>query len=466
MSSNQSVLIVDDDDHIRNMLFEHLDVQGYQVQQARTGAELVAKIEKGFEGVVLLDVQLPDANGLELLDRIREKTPFNKVIIVTAHGSIGMAMTALREKDAFYVHSKLEDGFLSRLSISVKNGFNEMLLGSQVRQLKSQLGEKKVKTEIITFSPKMQRVLTLISQVTDSKVSVLITGESGTGKELVARAIHSSGIRSTKPFVAINCAGIPENLLESELFGYEKGAFTGAYGRKKGKFEVANGGTLFLDEIGELSLVLQAKLLRVLQEQEFERLGGTEKISVDVRILSATNRDLKEEVAQGGFREDLYYRLSVFPITLPPLRERSEDIPLLAEYFRAKYSKAENKDIKEFSSDSMRLVTSYSFPGNVRQLENAIAHAVVVSQGPQIEAKDLPAYLGSRDREVELEGIGLIERIERSLKKPEDIPKLDELVMKVIDKAVAIHDGQLGEAAKSLGIHRTTLYRKLKDRED
>jgi DNA-binding NtrC family response regulator len=462
MVQTQEVLIVDDDENIRQMLDGHLSALGYATVLARNGAELRKALISGFYGVILLDVQLPDANGLELIGWIKGQTPDNKVIIVTAHGSIGMAMTALREKDAFYVHSKLEEGFLTRLHISIKNAFNEMHLGSQVRQLQNQLGEKKLKTDIVTRSPKMQQILNLISQVSDSKVSVLISGESGTGKELVARAIHSSGKRKNQAFIAINCAGIPENLLESELFGYERGAFTGAQGRKKGKFEVANEGTLFLDEIGELSLVLQAKLLRVLQEQEFERLGGTEKITVDVRILSATNRDLRLEVSKGNFREDLYYRLSVFPITLPPLRERPEDIPLLAEYFRTKFAKAEDKDIRDFSREAMRLITSYPFPGNVRQLENSIAHAMVVCPGPTIDEKDLPNYLWSEERSEALSGLSILDRLERMLKKQSDIPHLDKLEDMIIRQTMKLMDGQLGDAAEVLGIHRTTLYRKLK----
>jgi len=462
----RSILVVDDEEEIRNMLSDSLEAAGYTVTLAGSGRELEEAMETGFHGVVLLDVQLPDANGLELLQRLNLAQSDNKVIIVTAHGSIGMAMTAMFEHGAFYVHSKLEEGFLTRLGVSVKNAFKEMELGSQIRHLQGLLEQDSLNHEIVSVSPKMQRILQLIQHVTDSRVSVLIYGESGTGKELVARAIHSNGPRRDKPFVALNCAGIPETLLESELFGYEKGAFTGAYARKMGRFEQAHLGTMFLDEIGELSPGLQAKLLRVLQEQEFERVGGTERIRVDVRVLSATNRHLVDLVKKERFREDLYYRLAVFPIEIPPLRERPEDIPILSKHFLQKYTAAENKDIKDISREAMSLILEHRYPGNVRQLENAVAHAVVVCQGDNIERGDLPRFLrdtgagGDDGPGIGAEGVqNLVAKIIRSRT---DVPPMATVEDALIRRALDVHDGNISAAAKTLGIDRTTLHRRLK----
>ncbi|MBM4370509.1 MAG: sigma-54-dependent Fis family transcriptional regulator [Deltaproteobacteria bacterium] len=466
-SHAQNVLIVDDEDEIRNLLTDYLGQSGYRVQAARSGTELLHALERGFHGVVLLDVQLPDANGLELLEQMSRDTPDNKVIIVTAHGSIGMALTAMREQGAFYVHNKLEEGFLTRLSVSVKNAFNEIHLGTQIRHLEDLLEQGALRHDIITVSPKMQHLLELIQHVTDSRVPVLIFGESGTGKELVARAIHFGGPRRERPFVAINCAGIPETLLESELFGYEKGAFTGAYARKIGRFEQAHTGTLFLDEIGELSTALQAKLLRVLQEQEFQRVGGTESIRVDVRVLSATNRNLQEEVRRDRFREDLYYRLAVFPLQIPPLRERPEDIPLLAKHFLGKFAASEGKPIRDISREAMRMVMEHPYPGNVRQLENAIAHAVVVCQTNVIEPADLPGFL----HHVEQEGLsgegslGLWSFMDRLIRKPSDVPRLQAVEEALLRRALLVHGGNASATARALGVARSTLLRRLREME-
>ena len=462
----RTVLVVDDEEHMRNLLGDALSSSGYEIQFAGSGRELGAAIERGFQGVILLDVQLPDANGLELLERMTRELPNNKVIIVTAHGSIGMALTAMLEHGASYVHNKLEEGFLARMGVSVKNAFTEIDLESQVRRLQDLLDQGTFTHEIVTASPKMQKIFELIRYVTDSRVSVLIYGESGTGKELVARAIQANGPRKDKPFIAINCAGIPETLLESELFGYEKGAFTGAYGRKIGRFEQAHGGTLFLDEIGELSHGLQAKLLRVLQEQEFERVGGTERVKVDVRVLSATNQDLLKAVETDRFREDLYYRLAVFPIEIPPLRERPEDIPLLAKHFLQHFASAENKAISDISREAMGLLLDYRYPGNVRQLENAIAHAVVICQAEQIEPADLPHFLWKStdpDQDIPSLGpLGLRNLVEKLIQSRTDVPLLATIDEALMLRALEVHDGNVSTTAEALGIDRTTLHRRLK----
>jgi DNA-binding NtrC family response regulator len=463
MSTPRKILVVDDDRGFAAALSEQLSAMGYSVRTAHSGAELLAEMNRGFEGVVLLDVKLPDYDGLELLGQLRPYEPDIKVIVVTAYGTVGLAMTAHQEKGAFYVLSKTDGDLAERLPPILVAAFNQMDMARQLRGLRESLKEQGTTSTIAHYSPGMKRVLGLIKQAADSKISVLISGESGTGKELVARELHSRSARGEAPFIAINCGGIPETLLESELFGYERGAFTGAYARKKGKFETADGGTLFLDEIGELPLPLQVKLLRVLQGQEFERLGGTEKVTVDVRIISASNRDLALEVAAGRFREDLFYRLAVFPILIPPLRDRREDIIPLAEFFRQKYSKQENKETAGFTHEAAQALLTCSYPGNVRQLENAIAHAVVVCRGGSpIDLADLPPTVRNlASNEAGISG-PLLVKLDKMIKSPSQLPSIQELEQFILGKTMKLHEGRIGDAAKSLGIDRTTLYRKLK----
>jgi DNA-binding NtrC family response regulator len=463
MSMPRKVLVVDDDRSFSAALGEQLLAAGYAVRSANSGAELLDEMGRGFEGVVLLDVKLPDYDGLELLGLLKPYEADIKVIVVTAYGTVGLAMTAHQEKGAFYVLSKTDGDLSERLPPILVAAFNQMDMAKQLRGLRESLKEQGSGSQIAHYSPGMKRVMSLIRQAADSKISVMIGGESGTGKELVARDLHSRSARGEGPFIAINCGGIPENLLESELFGYERGAFTGAYARKKGKFETADGGTLFLDEIGEMPLSLQVKLLRVLQSQEFERLGGTEKVTVDVRIISATNRDLAVEVAAGRFREDLFYRLAVFPIFIPALRERREDIMPLAEFFRQKYSKQENKETAGFTHDATQALLTCAYPGNVRQLENAIAHAVVVCRaGSPIDLADLPPTVRTLSgAEAGISG-PLLVKLDQMIKSPSQLPSIQELEQFILGKAMKLHEGRIAEAARSLGIDRTTLYRKLK----
>jgi len=347
----------------------------------------------------------------------------------------------------------------------VGNAFQRLNLEQKLRSLEDEVGSRYSFAGIVTQSREMLSLIRTLKQVVDSKVAVAIQGESGTGKELVAKAIHYSGPRRNQPFVAINCAGIPDTLLESELFGYEKGAFTGAVSRNAGKFEQANKGTLFLDEIGEMELSLQAKILRVLQEMSFERLGGSETVEVDVRIVSATNKVLEEEVKSGNFREDLFYRLSVFPVNLPPLRRRKEDVPMLAQHFLKRFAGDEGKRIEGFTQGVVDRLMRYDYPGNVRQLENIIAHAVVVCGGNRIDISDLPPYLkGGHDSSLPpLLSIGATGS--ESLFPDNRVVPLREIEDRAIQHALKVCKGNVSLAAKQLGVSRATIYRKVKSGE-
>jgi len=457
--------VVDDSPEIVEMITDHFETQGYVVGSALSGVEAVERLSEGFEGVVLLDFKLPDVDGLELLDRIPALAPDSRVVMITAHGSIGMAVEAVQNRGAFYVHSKGEDSFLERLTGSVTNAFTHLELIRKLQSLESSLGSRYSFTSIVTQSRRMQAIFRTLENVIESKVAVLVLGESGTGKELIAKAIHYNGPRRAQPFVAINCAGIPDTLLESELFGYEKGAFTGAYSRKIGKFEHAHKGTLFLDEIAEMNLALQAKILRVLQEKSFERLGGNDTLNVDVRVISATNKDLELEVATGRFREDLYYRLSVFPVLLPPLRERRDDIPILAQHFLKRFGEEERKPIEGITRRAMDLLTAFNYPGNVRQLENVISHAVVVCSGTRVDIGDLPPYLRGDEGPGGLgfpAGRPMADFGEQLTQRVVPLRELEELAIR---KAVEACDGNISQAARLLQVSRATIYRKTRQHE-
>ena len=384
-------LILDDVPELAKLIEHHLRRHDFATQCVSTGAEALAAVEAGFNGIVIVDVFLPDINGIELIDRLRTLNPNNPIIIITAHGTEDIHREAI--KRGAYQFILKDENFSERLVLSAKNAAQTLELSHRVKSLSDELAGRHRFHDIISQSRQMKRIFDVLQQVVDSNVTVLINGDSGTGKELVARAIHFSSSRASGPFVAINCAGIPATLLESELFGYEKGAFTGATQRKKGKFEAANGGTLLLDEISEMDLNLQSKLLRVIQERELEPLGSNKKVTLDIRIISATNRQLLDEVHNGRFREDLYYRLAVFPIALPPLRERKGDVPLLARHFVGKFADAEGKAIKGLTRDAIDTLEAYPFPGNVRELENIISHAAVVCNTEYIEHGDLPQHV-------------------------------------------------------------------------
>jgi DNA-binding NtrC family response regulator len=464
LMDKRRVLIVDDSPDIVEMLADYLGGQGNTILKAYTAGEALPVLSGGFWGVVILDFKLPDMDGLDLLGKITEAAPDTRVIMITGHGSIGMAVEAIQNRGAFYVHSKGEDSFVERLAGTVGNAFKDLDLTRKLRTITDSMGSKYSLSKIVAQSRRMQLIFRAIEDVMDSKVSVLIQGESGTGKELIARAIHYNGPRREEPFVAINCAGIPDTLLESELFGYEKGAFTGAYARKIGKFEMANKGTLFLDEIAEMNLPLQAKILRVLQEKSFERLGGNEVIHVDVRIISATNRNPEQEVAKGAFREDLYYRLAVFPVQLPPLRERPEDIAILAQHFLDKFNAEERKEIKGFTQRAQDRLFAFRYPGNVRQLENIVSHAVVVCKGNRIDLPDLPSYLRPAGDLLDAPASPAGPAANGQFPFPQvGIMPLDKLERLAISSAVEACGGNISMAARLLGISRATMYRKMDD---
>jgi len=444
------VLAVDDDEDIRNLVQDVLEGAGFEPEFATNCRETLEIVEAGFSGVIVLDIRLPDGFGYDLMPQLTQHAPDSPVIYLTGHGTTMMALESI-QSGAFDFIEKTQ--LVQRLVPTVVAAFAHRA---------SRIPDGGRFETIVTQSRAMAGLFRSLAQAVESDVSVLIRGESGTGKELVANALHDSGSRASAPFVAINCAGIPDHLLEAELFGYERGAFTGAVGRKPGRFDLANGGSLLLDEIGEMPMALQAKLLRVLQEGEYQRLGGVETLHTDVRIISATNRNLEESVETGTFREDLYYRLAVFTVELPPLRNRTGDIPLLVDHFLRRAAAREGKVIHGIDSMALTLMEHYSFPGNVRQLENVIAHAVVTSGSSTIRMADLPpSFLRSVMAERSREPSMVSERILPSPSGP--FLSLKEMEEAHIRKALVRTDGNKSKAAKLLGISRMTLYRKLED---
>ena len=445
----RSILVVDDDKNICKMIEINLRKEKtYEVRTATNGESCLKSVRENAPDLVLLDIQMPGIDGIETLKRIKEEDPLIPVVMMSAHGTIEKAVQCMK----LGAYDFITKPFASdRLLVTVNNALMNSSLKKEVDELKRELKDKYQFKNIIGQSGPMQEVFRAMEKVVDSNVTVLITGESGTGKELIARAIHyHNKKRSDYPFVAVNCSALPETLLESELFGHEKGSFTGATGRRVGKFEQADGGTIFLDEIGLMTPATQAKVLRVLQEREFERVGGNELVRVDTRVISATNKDLEEAVKKGEFREDLFYRISVFPIHLPPLRERKEDIPLLAAHFLNKYAQAEGKELETISPEALELLMAYHWPGNVRELENAIERAVVLANPPEITAKDLPASVRS---------LGEKKIYESDNKLSSWIEKLEEEALR---QALLECEGNISQTAKKLGIGRATIYRKAK----
>jgi two-component system response regulator AtoC len=440
MKNKAKILIVDDEAIIRDSLREWLNDAGYEVLTAENGAQALKAIEGEEPRIVIADLVMPGMDGIELMKRAKQVSPDIEVIITTAYGSIPTAITAIREGAYDYIQKPFCP---ERTEMLIEKLVEHQRLIEENLSLHQKLEERYRFENIIAKSPRMQQVIEAIKVVATSNATVLITGETGTGKELVARAIHSQSQRRGKPFVAVSCAALPESLLESELFGHEKGSFTGAYAQKKGKFEFADRGTLFLDEIGEMSANIQVHLLRVLEEKEFSRVGGNEPTKVDVRVISATNREIKEAVTKRQFREDLYYRLNVVNIELPPLRERREDIPLLAQIFLKKFALENNKEVSGFSAEATDFLLRYDWPGNVRELENAIERAVILAQKPVIGIDDLP------QQTLVAHSITL----EKNLRQVEK-----NHIMNVLAQT----RGNYTEAAKALGISRMTLYNKAK----
>ncbi|MEK6656478.1 MAG: sigma-54 dependent transcriptional regulator [Nitrospirota bacterium] len=416
------ILVVDDERSMRDFLSIMLKKAGYDVTTAVDGEEAVNVLHKDIFDLVITDLKMPKVDGLQVLKTVKELSPDTVVIVITAFASTETTVEAMKEGAYDYITKPFQN---DEMKIRIKKALEKRRLSAENILLKKQLKDRAVFDNIIGKSEKIEKVFELVRKVSDSMSNILIYGESGTGKELIARAIHFNSRKKDKPFVTINCGALPEGLLESELFGHMKGSFTGAVFNKEGLFEVANGGTIFLDEVGETSPAIQVKLLRVLQDKEFKRVGGTKEIKVDVRIITATNRDLSKAVSEGKFREDLYYRLNVIPITLPPLRERTDDIPLLADHFLNKFNKALNKNVKGFSQTTMELFRNYEWRGNVRELENIIERAVALSNSEIITPEYLPDILRDSSRSssaipvnIPQEGLdleGLIGDIEKEL---------------------------------------------------
>jgi DNA-binding NtrC family response regulator len=452
MDNSTAILIVDDEPDMRALLKDVLEERGHRVQAASGGREALKKLAEEEYSVVLTDLRMKEMQGLELLAEIKRTHPDINVILMTAFGSVESAIEAMKQGAYDYLTKPVKT---EELILVTEKALREASLRHEVGRLRREVHKEYSFHQILGKSKPMQQVFDLIRRVADSPTNVLITGESGTGKELVAKAIHYNSERRDAPFVPVNCAAIPEALLESELFGHVKGAFTDAKGDKRGLFEEAQKGTLFLDEISELPLMLQAKILRAIQEREIRRVGATKSMPVDVRIIAATNLHLAEEVKAKRFREDLYYRLNVIEIHLPPLRERREDIPMLVGAFLKKCADASHKNLRGMHETALALLMDYSWPGNVRELENVIERAVTLARGEQIVAEDLPPSIqGSRgDRAV------IDEAAERILPLG-DVEK--EYILRILDKT----GGNKYQAAQALGIDRKTLYRKLAEIEE
>lgn len=443
------VYIIDDEPSIAKLLSYWLKEKWkYDVEIFSSGEDVIKKLTMNPD-LILLDIMLPGMDGIETLKRIKAYDPELPVIMLSAQGSIDVAVDSLRI-GAFDYFSKPIDQ--QKLEPAVKNAIKTYELVKELQHLKEEQKSRFSFDNIISADGKMQEVFKLISKVLNNEITVLIHGESGTGKELVARAIHYNGRRKEKPFIVVNCASIPRELLESELFGHEKGSFTGAHQRKLGKFELANEGTLFLDEVGELEMLLQAKLLRVIQEKSFERVGGIELIKTDVRIISATNRDLREAVEKKEFREDLYYRLNSFPIYIPPLRQRKSDVLVLANYFLQASKQKFNKEIKGFSKKALKLIYEYHWPGNVREMENTIERCVILAEKDFVDIEDFPAHIKSTGHFYVPENAG-------SLFEDDNVVPFEKLKEEAIRHALKISGGNIVEAARKLQLGRATIYR-------
>jgi len=457
------LLIIDDEKNMRWALSRALRSEGLEILTAGSGPEGLALLREEKPDLVLLDLKLPGLDGLSVLRQIKAEMPLVAVIIMTAYGSIETAVEAIKAGAYDYITKPFD---LEAVKLVLARALQNQSLTKEVAYLRRELETRYSFQNIVGKSAKMRQVFDLIERVADSQATVLIQGESGTGKELVARALHYLSARRTGPFVAVSCAALPETLLESELFGHEKGAFTGALTRRIGRFEMANGGTLFLDEVGELTPAVQVKLLRVLQERSFERLGGTERITVDVRIIAATNRNLEQAMREGKFRQDLYYRLNVVPITLPPLRERKEDIPLLVQHFLAKFSRTnphsnvlppEGGPVPsgghfKMAPAALAALMNYSWPGNVRELENVLERACLLCAGRVITRQCLPAEILAAE-ERGCNGF--------ALEIPEEGLDLEELEKHLILKAMEKSGGNQTQAARLLHLSRYALLYRL-----
>jgi len=443
----KQILVVDDEERIRQSLTGVLKDEGYEVLEAKDGHQALKQIEAELPDLVLLDIWMPGIDGIETLERLKGQNPNLPVIIISGHANIELAVKATKLGAFDFIEKPLS---LDKVLLTVNNALVVSKLEQENLALKQEVQKK---YEIVGQSPEIQQLKEQMRIVGPTNGWVLITGENGTGKELVARGIHQMSLRVDKDFIEVNCAAIPEELIESELFGHEKGSFTGALTKRRGKFDLANEGTIFLDEIADMSLKTQAKILRILQEQRFERVGGTEMIFVDVRVVAATNRDLNEEMQKGRFREDLYYRLNVIPLAVPPLRERKTDIPLLVEHFINEFCRENHKEMKKIGPPAMELLMAYSWPGNVRELKNIVERMVIMTRGPMIEAKDVPDPVRDQRKalpESSFLDYPLLKDARREFEKRFIMKKLNE------------NEENISKTAEVIGIERSNLHRKIK----
>jgi DNA-binding NtrC family response regulator len=437
MGKKISILIVDDEESVRDSLLNWFIEDGYSTECAENAGKALQMLENGSYDIILADIKMPGMDGLEMMRRIKSLHPEAIVIVMTAFASVDTAVTALKDGAFDYITKPFDPDDLTHL---IRNASKQILLEEENENLKERVSSLENIRDLVGTSEPIKKVLKSIESVAQSNSSVVITGESGTGKELVARAIHSNSSRRFFPLVTVHCGALSESLLESELFGHEKGAFTGAMFNRKGRFEMADNGTIFLDEIGTISTRMQIDLLRVLETKKFTRVGGNKEISSDFRVICATNHDLKSMVEQGSFREDLFYRLNVVNIVVPPLRERVEDIPLLADYFIKKYCSSMNRQPVSIESAALKRLETYSFPGNVRELENMIERAIVVGNGKKITIQDLPVESA------------------HSVNVPES---LDDLEKNHITHILEKYGWNISRAAKALKVDRVTLYNKI-----
>ena len=447
MKLNQTILIVDDDLAHRTMLKKLLGGWGYEISEADDGAVAIDAVQKRSFDLILMDIRMINVSGIEALEKIKIINPAIPVIIMTAYASVETAVDALKKGAYDYLTKPLD---FDELKIAINRATEHNRLKKENEYLKERLGQKFDNQNMIGSSPLMVKLLEIVAQVAATEATVLITGKSGTGKEMIANAIHYNSLRKDAPFIKINCAALTESLLESELFGHEKGAFTGADKRREGKFRQADGGSIFLDEVSEMSAGMQVKLLRVLQEREITRVGGAEVIAVNVRVIAASNKDLKKEMEQKRFREDLFYRLNVVALHVPALSERREDIPLLAQHFLEMFAAKNKKNIKGFTPQAMEKLIKYAWPGNVRELMNAVERAVVLSRSEYIDADELALLMADSSNVLGSDKFSL----------PENMP-LDEVEKRSILEAINSCGGNKSEAARRLGITRKTLRKKL-----
>ena len=443
------ILVADDEPSHRKMIDAVLAAEGYEVTLAEDGQAAISAVENRFYDLVIMDVRMPNVDGIQALQRIKQMSPDIPVIIMTAYASVGTAVDALKSSAYDYLIKPLD---IEELKILVAKALHHHQLEQENIYLKERLNDRFDFSNIIGRSPAMKKLFETMALVAPSEATVLIVGESGTGKELIANAVHQNSPRKDLPFVKVNCAALPETLLESELFGHEKGAFTGAIARKQGRFQLAHNSSILLDEIAEMAPSTQAKILRVLQEREFEPVGSTQTMKVDTRVIAATNKNLEDEIREGRFREDLYYRLNVVTVDVPPLRERREDIPLLADLFLKQYAEKNRRLIKGFTPRATDLLMRYDWPGNVRELENIIERAVIMSRGEMITPLEFPIDLQNLDEELKESRIDLTPG--RSLKEVEKV-----MILRTLEES----GGNRTHAARILGISRRTLQLKLKE---